>query len=64
MLSYGAVSEEVARSMAEGAIKNADADMALAVTGNCRPGRRQPNKTGGYSAYSIVLQGNNLSQKV
>ncbi len=34
---YGAVSEPVARQMAEGALRNADADVAVAVTGIAGP---------------------------
>ena len=44
LLSYGAVSEEVARSMAEGAKANADADIALAVTGIAGPEGGNPTK--------------------
>ena len=42
--SYGAVSEEVAKAMAEGAIKNANADMSLAVTGIAGPEGGNPQK--------------------
>ena len=42
--SYGAVSEEVAKAMAEGAIKNANADMSLAVTGIAGPEGGTPKK--------------------
>jgi len=34
----GAVSEEVARAMADGAVKNSNADLAVAVTGVAGPG--------------------------
>ena len=42
--SFGAVSEEVARSMAEGSKANSGADMALAVTGIAGPDGGSPKK--------------------
>lgn len=36
--AYGAVSEEVARTMAEGALKRSDASIAISVTGIAGPG--------------------------
>ena len=44
LISCGAVSEEVARSMAEGAKANAHSDMALAVTGIAGPEGGSPTK--------------------
>ncbi len=41
---HGAVSEEVARAMAEGAIKAADVDIGLAVTGIAGPTGGTPQK--------------------
>ena len=40
----GAVSEEVARAMAEGALAQADVELALAVTGIAGPGGATPTK--------------------
>lgn len=41
---YGAVSEPVCRAMAQGALKNARADISLAVTGVAGPGGGSPEK--------------------
>jgi nicotinamide-nucleotide amidase len=38
LMRHGAVSEPVARAMAEGALKHARADLALAITGVAGPG--------------------------
>ncbi len=38
ILRFGAVSEEVARAMANGALRNSDADIAISVTGVAGPG--------------------------
>lgn len=42
--SYGAVSEQTAREMAEGALKNSRADVTLAVTGIAGPDGGTPEK--------------------
>ena len=42
--AYGAVSEAVARAMAEGALAHAQADLAAAVTGIAGPGGAVPGK--------------------
>ena len=44
LIQHGAVSEEVARAMAEGALKQANADVALSVTGIAGPTGGSPEK--------------------
>jgi nicotinamide-nucleotide amidase len=41
---YGAVSEQTARAMAEGALRGSHADVALAITGIAGPGGGSPEK--------------------
>lgn len=42
--AHGAVSEQVARQMAEGALRNSEADMSVSVTGIAGPGGATPGK--------------------
>ena len=51
---YGAVSEQVARQMAEGARRAADADYAVATTGIAGPTGAEPGKPVGTVCYGIA----------
>ena len=56
-ISHGAVSEEVASSMARGAIEAAGADIALSVTGIAGPGGGSVEKPVGMVCLGLAQQG-------
>lgn len=54
LLAYGAVSEETAREMAEGARQQTGADISLSVTGICGPTGGTPTKPVGLTYIALV----------
>jgi nicotinamide-nucleotide amidase len=55
--SHGAVSEPVARAMAEGALTNSRADLAVSITGIAGPGGGSPEKPEGLVHFACVRRG-------
>ena len=55
--AYGAVSEEVARAMAEGAVAQSGAGCAVAVTGIAGPGGGSLAKPVGMVCFGYVVRG-------
>lgn len=54
---HGAVSEEVARAMAEGALGRSRAVMAISVTGVAGPGGGSPDKPVGLVCFGLAQRG-------
>ena len=57
ILRVGAVSEEVSRAMAEGALQHSHAQLSLAVTGIAGPGGATEGKPVGLVHLSCAIQG-------
>jgi len=53
----GAVSEDVARAMAEGAIRHSHADIAISVTGVAGPGGGTTKKPVGFVCFGLARRG-------
>src|SRR3990170_2507341 len=60
IMEYGAVSEPVVRSMAEGALKASNADIAVAVTGVAGPGGGTPLRPVGLVHLACARKGRNI----
>lgn len=59
---HGAVSEEVARAMAEGVLNHSLAQVSVAITGIAGPGGGSANKPVGMVCFAWGIQENNLIQ--
>lgn len=57
LLSYGAVSEPVARAMADGALRESLADIAVSVTGIAGPGGATADKPVGLVYFGLARRG-------
>ncbi len=60
LASYGAVSPQVAASMAQGALARANADLAVAVTGVAGPGGGSAEKPVGLVYFATAVQGGDI----
>lgn len=62
--AHGAVSEEVARAMASGALAHAQAQVAVAVTGVAGPTGGTPDKPVGLVWFGFALPGRVVTEKM
>ena len=53
---YGAVSEEIAKALAQGALKHSEAQTSIAITGIAGPGGATENKPVGMVCFAWVVQ--------
>jgi len=60
LAEHGAISEPVARAMAEGALARSRADLAIAVTGLAGPGGGSPDKPVGVACFGLAQLGKPL----
>ena len=63
LAAHGAVSEAVARAMAEGALRASQADVAVAVTGIAGPGGATPGKPVGTVCFAWGTRGGSLEAR-
>jgi nicotinamide-nucleotide amidase len=61
---HGAVSEEVARAMAQGALVNGEAGIALSTTGIAGPGGAVPGKPVGTVCFGWAMPGKTISERI
>jgi nicotinamide-nucleotide amidase len=64
LAEHGAVSAEVARSMAEGALRAFGADVALSLTGVAGPGGGTPEKPVGLVCYAVATKDGATDRKM